>query len=47
VAAEADGVVVGSALVNVIRLHLADRPAIAPRLATVAADLAAGTQKKG
>ncbi len=45
VAAHADGVVVGSALVNVIRDHLADRAAIAPRLATVAADLAAGTEK--
>jgi tryptophan synthase alpha chain len=47
VAAHADGVVVGSALVNVIRDHLADRAAIAPRLAAVAADLAAGTAKKG
>jgi tryptophan synthase alpha chain len=45
VAALADGVVVGSALVNVIRDHLADRPAIAPRLAALAADLAAGTPK--
>ncbi len=46
VAAQADGVVVGSALVNVIREHLADRAAIAPRLAEVARDLAAGTARK-
>lgn len=45
VAAHADGVVVGSALVNVIRDRLADRAAIAPRLAEVARDLAAGTAK--
>jgi tryptophan synthase alpha chain len=45
VAAHADGVVVGSALVNVIRDHLADRAAIAPHLAAVARDLAAGTVK--
>jgi tryptophan synthase alpha chain len=45
VAAHADGVVVGSALVNVIRDHLANRPAIAPRLAEVARDLAAGTRR--
>ncbi len=43
VAAQADGVVVGSALVNVIRDHLTDRTAIAPQLATVAAELVAGT----
>ena len=47
VAAHADGVVVGSALVNVIRDHLAYRVAIAPRLAVVAADLAAGAVKMG
>ncbi len=45
VAAHADGVVVGSALVNVIRDHLADRAAIAPRLAKVVAELATGTTK--
>lgn len=45
VAAHADGVVVGSVLVNVIRDHLADRASIAPRLAAVARDLAAGTAK--
>jgi tryptophan synthase alpha chain len=45
VAAHADGVVVGSALVNVIRDHLADRAAIGPRLAEVSRDLAAGTAK--
>lgn len=42
VAAHADGVVVGSALVNCIRDHLADRAKIAPALAAKAADLAAG-----
>jgi tryptophan synthase alpha chain len=42
VAACADGVVVGSALVNVIRDHLANRGEIAPALAAKAADLAAG-----
>lgn len=42
VAASADGVVVGSALVNVIQAGLAERAAIAPRLQAVAADLAAG-----
>lgn len=43
VAAQADGVVVGSALVNCIRDHLGDRGNIAPALAAKAADLAAGT----
>ena len=45
VAAHADGVVVGSALVNVIREHLADRAQIAPALALRAADLVAGTRR--
>jgi tryptophan synthase alpha chain len=45
VASLADGVIVGSVLVNVIRDHLADRAAIAPRLAAVAADLAVGAEK--
>ena len=45
VAAHADGVVVGSALVNCIRDHLADRAKIAPALAAKAADLAAGTTR--
>ena len=44
VAAHADGVVVGSALVNVIKAGLADRLAIAPRLRAVAQDLVAGTR---
>ena len=43
VAAQADGVVVGSALVNIIRENLADRGKIAPALAARAAGLAAGT----
>ena len=45
VALHADGVVVGSALVNVIRDNLKDRAAIAPRLAAKAADLVAGTRR--
>lgn len=44
VAKAADGVVVGSALVNVIKAGLADRPAVAGRLRAVAADLVAGTR---
>lgn len=44
-AADADGVVVGSALVNVIRDHLADRAAIPDAIGVKAADLAAGTLK--
>jgi tryptophan synthase alpha chain len=44
VAACADGVVVGSALVNVIKAGLADRAGIAPKLRAVAADLVAGTR---
>ena len=43
VAVQADGVVVGSALVNIIRENLADRGKIAPALAARAAGLAAGT----
>lgn len=45
VARHADGVVVGSALVNVIRDHLADRAAIGPALGAKAADLVAGTHR--
>ncbi len=44
VAQNADGVVVGSALVNVIKAGLADRAAIAPKLQAVATDLVAGTR---
>ena len=46
VAAVADGVVVGSALVNVIRDGLGNRPAIGPELARKVADLSAGTARK-
>lgn len=42
VAAQADGVVVGSVLVNCIRDHLHDRGAMAAKLETLARDLAAG-----
>lgn len=42
VAAHADGVVVGSALVNCIRDNLGDRTKVAPVLAAKAAELAAG-----
>jgi tryptophan synthase alpha chain len=45
VAAHADGVVVGSALVNCIKENLADRKKIAPALAAKAADLSAGTKR--
>lgn len=45
VARHADGVVVGSALVNVIRDNLANRSAIAPALGTKAADLVAGARR--
>jgi tryptophan synthase alpha chain len=45
VAAHADGVVVGSALVNCIRDNLGDRAKMTARLATVTADLAAGTHR--
>jgi len=44
VASAADGVVVGSALVNVIKSGLDDRPAIGPKLRAVAQDLVAGTR---
>jgi tryptophan synthase alpha chain len=44
VARAADGVVVGSALVNVIKAGLADRAAIGAKLGRVAADLVAGTR---
>ena len=44
VAKDADGVVVGSALVNVIKAGLADRAAAPARLGAVAADLVAGTR---
>jgi tryptophan synthase alpha chain len=46
VAALADGVVVGSALVNVIRENLADRAKIAGALGAKAADLAAGVSRR-
>jgi tryptophan synthase alpha chain len=45
VAAQADGVVVGSALVNVIRDGLAARAGIAPELARKVSNLVAGTTK--
>ena len=45
VAAHADGVVVGSALVNVIRDHLDERGKIAAVLGARAADLVAGTRR--
>lgn len=45
VAAHADGVVVGSALVNCIRDHLGAPDRMATRLGAVAADLAAGTKR--
>lgn len=46
VAACADGVVVGSALVNTIRDHLADRAKIPAALAARAADLVAGVARR-
>jgi tryptophan synthase alpha chain len=46
VAAHADGVVVGSALVNVIRDSLGARAGIAPNLSRLVADLVAGTARK-
>lgn len=46
VAAHADGVVVGSALVNCVRDHLADRARIAPAIAARAADLSAGVRRR-
>jgi tryptophan synthase alpha chain len=45
VAALADGVVVGSVLVNTIRERLTRRDQIAPALTALAADLAAGTAR--
>lgn len=45
VAAHADGVVVGSALVNVIRDHLDERDRTAAALGARAADLVAGTRR--
>jgi tryptophan synthase alpha chain len=45
VAAAADGVVVGSALVNIIKENLTARAKIAPALAAKTADLVAGTQR--
>ncbi len=44
VAKSADGVVVGSALVNVIKSGLADRASLPAKLGAVAADLIAGTR---
>ena len=46
VAAQADGVVVGSALVNVVRDGLGNRAGIAPALSRLVADLAAGTARR-
>ena len=45
VAAHADGVVVGSALVNCVRDHLADRKKIVAAIAAKAADLSAGVKR--
>lgn len=45
VAKHADGVIVGSVLVNVIRDHLDDRAKIGPALGALVADLAAGTKR--
>jgi tryptophan synthase alpha chain len=45
VAANADGVVVGSALVNCVRDHLSDRAKIVPAIAARAADLSAGVKR--
>jgi len=47
VAAVADGVVVGSALVNLIYQNLGEPTRIAPALTALAADLAAGTKRGG
>ena len=46
VAAHADGVVVGSALVNCVRDHLADRAKIPQAIAARAADLSAGVRRR-
>lgn len=45
IAAHADGVVVGSALVNCVRENLGDRTRIGPAIAARAADLSAGTRR--
>jgi tryptophan synthase alpha chain len=45
IAAQADGVVVGSVLVNCIREHLGDRARIAPAVGARTADLAAGVAR--
>ena len=45
VAAHADGVVIGSALVNCIRDNLAQRTRIAPALAAKASDFALGVRR--
>ena len=45
IAGQADGVVVGSALVNCIRDHLAERAKIPGAIGARAADLAAGTRR--
>lgn len=45
VATHADGVVVGSALVNCVRDHLTDRSKIVPAIGARAADLAAGVRR--
>lgn len=45
IAAHADGVVVGSALVNTIRDNLADKSKIAAAIGVRSADLAAGTKR--
>jgi tryptophan synthase alpha chain len=45
VAHDADGVVVGSALVNVIKAGLADRSALPAQMGAVAADLIAGVRR--
>jgi tryptophan synthase alpha chain len=46
VSAHADGVIVGSALVNLVRDGLASRPGIAPALKRAVADLAAGASRR-
>lgn len=45
IAAHADGVVVGSALVNCIRENIGDKPAIPAAIAARAADLSAGVKR--
>ena len=46
IAAHADGVVVGSALVNCVRDHLGDRAGISRAIAARAADLSAGVKRR-